>query len=321
MKKTSQKTYSCSIKIVLSVIMLLVMSHAFAKNNDLQNLMIVGYDGKNWFPYVAAISNGKKIKSNDWRKIKAIRNPAYLTRQPVSGDIYVKGNDGRLYRYQSKDKLLTLLFADDTKSKLNNYTQLRANKKGVVMVKLIKGKSRDTQLVYFDDNASSPTSSSALLRPLLKQASAQFHPLMHNQSLFYAHVSCRTVCNPLIQEVWQQDRVTGKAQQLTLLNATSYLHSVDSGGRFGFISSNQRGYYHVARLDLVSNKVTWLTQGQVTDSFPSVSRDGSVYFIRRTPIGTKLMALGIASEKLKKQPRQVTLPRGVKKIRYLELTH
>ncbi len=316
MKKQINIT-SYFMNILLGVALLFSMSFSFAKTTNTQTLMLVGYDGKSWFPYVAKITRGKPLKSNDWKKIKTIRNPAYLTLQPQTGNIYVKGNDGRLYRYTSKNKVLKLLLpsGNGNETQLNNYTQLRANKNGLVMVELVEGKSRDTRLVYVDD-----APSSLIVKLILKQASAQFHPVLSGKSLFYAHVSCRAVCSPIIQEVWKQDRVTGKAQQLTLLNATSYLHSVDSQERFGFISSNQHGYYHIAKLDLASNKVTWLTQGQVTDSYPSVS-DDAIYFIRRTPKGTKLMSLNIESDNVNISPRTVSLPHGIKKIRYLELTH
>jgi len=306
--------------LLLSISLLLVMNSAVSKADDTQTLMIVGYDGKSWFPYIAKITKDKTIKSKDWNKIKTIRDPAYLTRQPVSGNLYIKGNDGRLYHYRSKNKLLKPLFSNDKEIKLNNYTQLRANQKGLTMVELIEGKSRDTRLVYADSNDRSPTSS-PLMRSLLKQASAQFHPLLTDKSLFYAHVSCRAVCSPIIQEVWKQEKVTGKARQLTLLNATTYLHSVDNQERFGFISSNKRGYYHIAKLDLISNKVVWLTQGQVTDGYPSVSSNNDVYFIRRTPEGTKLMMVSSDKGNSKVKLHKITLPQGIKKIRYLELTN
>jgi len=294
-------------------------------------LMIVGYDGSAWHPYIATIDEHTKFNRNSWIKIHGIRDPVNLTRQPGSGDFYLKGNNGQLYRYQVASKTQSPLLSSKLETgSTNNYTQLRAHKDGIVMVKLLAGKSRDTQLVSTETPLSKTVDSQVepAIKSLVKQASAQFHPLIHQQKLFYAHVSCRLACDPLIMEVWQQDLNTGKARQLTLLNATSYLHSVNTEGKQGFVSSNQRGYYHLARLDFVTHKISWLTQGQVTDSFPSISRNGDLYFIRRTPAGTHLMVLqkedmAILAEHSTPEvmAKKISLPKGVQKIRYLEINN
>lgn len=274
-----------------------------------EGLLIIGYDGQAWYPYIS------QPDSNDsgatWRKITEIRDPTSVTWQRSTGLFLVKGNDGSLYRYRLDDRNPEPLMATDP----NNYTDMRADPSGFVLVQLVAGKSRDTHITSIGtDNQP---------RILVQQQSAQFHPLRFGAMLYYAHVSCRADCSPLIQEVWRKNLNTGRAEQLTLLNATSYLHSVDPQGRYGFLSSNRHGYYHIAQLNLQSGEVTWLTDGQVTDSFPSVAADGAVYFIRGTDDGTQLMRLTERLDGSRSDTRTalhvIPLPEGVRKVRYLEL--
>lgn len=299
--------------------MFLTFNVVHSEENKLQEvLMVVGYDGDAWYPYIKLIEGRKNNQHSKWQKIEKVRNPTYLTRQPETGNLFVKGNDGKLYIYDSNNKSLALLPPID-KAELTNYTQLRASKDGVALVVLLEGKSRDTQLGYYNTHPGNVPSAEKLMTHLINQESAQFHPYKHGSTLYYAHVSCRTACKPVIQDVWRHDLVSGKTNQITMLNATSYLHSVDSQARYGFISSNKQGYYHIARLDLTDNSITWLTDGQVTDSYPSISQDGDLYFIRRTPGGTYLMKLENAGKTQTKPLSQIGLPAGVSRIRYLEL--
>jgi len=321
---------ACSCAYLLITWFGFSVSFASEKKATDDVLMIVGYDGSAWYPYVAIIDKQIKFNRNSWTKIIDIRDPVNLTRQPGTGDYYLKGNNGQLFHYQVASKTQSALLSSKPETGLtNNYTQLRAHNDGVVMVELLAGKSRDTQLVSMQVPLAQTVDSKAepSFKSLVKQASAQFYPLIHQRKLFYAHVSCRLECDPLIMEVWQQDLNTGNARQLTLLNATSYLHSVNAEGKLGFLSSNQRGYYHLAQLDLVTQKISWLTRGQVTDSFPGVSRNGDLYFIRRTPSGTHLMVLqkeNMAIFAAHSQPeimaKKIPLPEGVQKIRYLEIS-
>lgn len=286
-----------------------------------QILMIVGFDGNVWQPYTVSIPPKGPIQRHQWQKIEAIVNPMSVTRQPGTGIFFVKDNSGQLQYLAEDTQVFSPLLIQTENKELSGYTHLRAHGAGVTFVQLLMGKSKDTQLLHYT-NKNQPDGSYTLL---LEQASGQFHPLIDEKqkSLFYAHVSCRVACNPVIQEVWQQNLVTRQAQQLTLLNATSYLHSVDDSGNFGFISSNHHGRYHIARLNIKSKALIWLTSGQVTDTFPNIASNGDLYFIRRTPQGTSLtrlhdvMSLSDLADNHTLAP--IVLPEGVQKIRYLEI--
>jgi hypothetical protein len=291
--------------MLLVLIMLPLPAIASATSVLPAGLMMIGFDGTSWHPYVS------ESLTNSWRKIAAISNPAGVTYQSYAGRFLFKESDGRLYEYMDGDSAPTPLQQFDSTS----FTQLRAFDEGFVMVKLVDGKSRETELVSLYDD----------YRPasVVRQVSAQFHPLYHGNRLYYSHVSCRLECEPLIQEVWVKDLITGNARQLTLLNATSYLHSIDRSGRYGFISSNSDGYYNLARLDLSTSAITWLTTGRFTDSYPTIVDDSTLYFLRRTPEGTRLMRLADALGGPEAfadtgNAETVHLPDGVEKVRYLE---
>ncbi len=272
-----------------------------------EGLMIIAYDGENWFPYIS------QPEGNTWKKIDAIENPAGVTWQPASGRFVVRQSNGRLNDYLPLANKPVGLRRDDAM----NLTQLRAYSDGVLAVELIDGKSRETRIVAIEDDTGNDI--------LVRQESAQFHPVRHGNRLFYAHVSCRLECEPIIQEVWEKDLLSGRTRQLTLLNATSYLHSIDSTGRYGFISSNSKGYYNLGRLDLATGALIWLTDSEATDTHPSIAGDGSLYFLRRTADGTDLMRLGnvldhAGAAAAGPAAESIPLPDGVRKVRYLEIS-
>jgi hypothetical protein len=298
------------IRGVLSILFCCSMT-SLARADLPPGLMMVAYDGASWHPYIV------KTGAEGWVKIEDVRDPACVTWQYEKDTFLIKQNDGRISSYQLDTREFTQLPSFDELS----VTQLRATQQGVVMVHLMDGKSRDTSILSAESSADKPNVKRP--REVLRQASAQFHPYVHNDRLYYAHVSCRAECKPLIQEVWSKNLLSGRTRQLTLLNATSYLYSVTADDRYGFISSNQRGYYHLVRLDMVSGETSWLTGGAVTDSFPSAAPNGDLYFIRRTPAGSRLMKLpgavksrGVVSEEV---VEHIQLPADVQKIRYLEL--
>lgn len=71
-----------SLYLLIGFIVALVLFSATASavNQSQQVLMIVGYDGQYWYPYTVSLQND--IKRRKWNKIKAIKNPVLVTRQP-----------------------------------------------------------------------------------------------------------------------------------------------------------------------------------------------------------------------------------------------
>ncbi len=317
---------------LLTLLLLLCISTTSAienKENSTQVLLLLGYDGSAWHPYTTTVSPKKGLQHKHWQKIDFIINPVSVTRQPFTGILFVKDNSGELKRFSKSGQLLPAFTESMEAGNSTSYTQLRAFDDGLVMVELLRGKSRETRLVRCSENARGSNEKGQINpEPLLQQASGQFNPLIakdiqsKGEALFYGHVSCRLACKPVIQEIWRLDLTTDLAKQMTMLNATSYLHSVDQSGRYGFLSSNHHGNYHLARLDLKTNELSWLTDGKITDSYPVVVENGDLYFIRRTPEGTRLMRLGgvinASDFVVKALPATITLPEGVEKIRYLE---
>jgi len=277
------------------------------------NLLLVGFDGESWYPYL--------VVDSQWKKITDIRDPAYLTWHPSNKTFYIKGDDGDLYHHvlgANKQKKISLGLSKNEK----NFTQLRSHADGVVMVHLIGGKSRDTELMSLD--AVGNTNS------VLRQSSAQFHPMIHQDFLYYAHVSCRTECEPIIQDIWRKNLLTGRAEQITKWNATTYLNTLfnhkklTSDEALGVAVSNMEGFYNLYSVNLESGEFIPLTQGLFTDSFPALTRDNDLYFIRRDVSGTHLRyvpARYVTTDKAINEERMdtIALPKEIKKIRYLEL--
>jgi hypothetical protein len=284
----------------LSLLPLCVQVHAGLP----AGLMIVAYDGTSWHPYVIMAAG------DDWSKIEQVSDPAAVTWIPARRSMLVKAADGGLCSYHLERREFLPLSPLAGKA----VTQLRAHRNGVMMVQLTDGRSSATQLLSLDADAAGASE-------ILRQQSAQFYPYLHNGWLYYAHVSCRAECRPLIQEVWRKDMASGLTSQLTRLNAVSHLYSASDDGHYGFLVSNQRGYYHLARLELESGEISWLTRGQVTDSHPSIAADGKLYFIRHTPTGSRLMRLNgaMTTDKTLRRLEEIELPADVEKIRYLEI--
>ena len=261
-----------------------------------ENMLIIGYDGEAWYPY-------RTDNHGDWIKIEGINDSAHLSLLPQGLVIKDDANSISLYS-DSKGKKPYL------SSEADGFTQVRGSDKNIAFVRLMAGKSRDTEIAVYDVEGN--------VIDTVNQSSAQFHPLVNGDKIYYAHVSCRADCEIIIQDVWVKTIGYHNARQLTKLNATTYLHSIDPSGAYGFISSNMSGYYHLGKLDLSSEEIIWITEGRVTDSYPSVSNDGDLFFIRRTARGSNLLVIrDVLTERSLLE--QVHLPDGVTKLRYLEI--
>ena len=178
----------------------------------------------------------------------------------------------------------------------------------VLLVKLVDGSSTNTNIVNLQPETQTT-------KTLVFQHSTQLDPFTLNSSeLYYSNISCVEGCGKIIQEIWHKNLIAQTAEQLTLLNAIAHQPSVDQRGEWLYFSSNKKGNYHIWRLSLINDTYEQLTEGDVTDSYPGVSRTGAVYFLRTVNNATSL---------LKREPDGVMtlidLPPEYQKIRELKV--
>lgn len=232
------------------------------------------------------------------------RTPAYSGN--TSRVAYI-GADGGLREFDLASGRERVLALPDRN---HGYTQPAYGKGGeeLLVVVLKEGASVDTDIVAIDRNK-------ARRQPVVSQRSAQFDPAIGADGwLYYSNVLCTTDCGQIIQEIWRKDRVSGVARQLTLLNALSRQPVSSEDGGTLYFSSNRGGNFHIWSLDLVAGEYRQLSDGRVADTDPAVDARGNLYFIRRSPAGTRLMRRGDDGNLV-----EVALPEGITDLRDLEI--
>jgi Tol biopolymer transport system component len=180
-----------------------------------------------------------------------------------------------------------------------------------VFVVELKGRSSvDTEIVEL------ATSGKIDARPITSQPGAQFEPRAIDQNrLLYSSVACVVGCGRIIQEIWIKNILTGEARQISLVNAIARHATLSRDGKWLYFSSDKAGNYHLWRQALDEGRHEQLTRGVVTDSHPNVDRDGTVYFIRQSPKGTRLMRLGPDARE-----SVIALPDAISDLRDLSLS-
>ena len=303
------KKFICYL-LVLAATLAAGFTHASLSSQ----IMMVAYDGESWFPYVAELNKQGEVGSQGWTKVAAIENPMSVTRSR-SNEFYYKGDDGVIYQLSPNAKKAVALLGENFDDRGHSFAHLRATDNGLNLVQLKDGRSQSTDVMHVNELGK--------LKRVFKQASSQFAPYARGRHLYYGHVSCRLSCQPVIQDVWVFDTAMGRAKQLTQFNATTYLHSIDREGRYAYLASNAKGYYHIVRLDLSNGEAFWLTGGEATDTYPSITGAGDLIFIRRDIAGTHLMRLPrgkLAEGAIEgKWLEEIPIPKSVQKIRYLEI--
>ncbi|MCV2886366.1 hypothetical protein OE749_16850 [Aestuariibacter sp. AA17] len=199
----------------------------------------------------------------------------------ASGDIreidVVKGTDSRLVAANQYD----------------TYTHLAYDPQGenLYYVLLKQGSSADSDIYRWHRPRSN-------VEPVITQRSAQFEPFLTPDALlFYGNVTCTVECGGVLQEVWEHDLTTGKARQLTLLNAVSRQPFVDQDSSTLVFSSNKDFYFHIWKQALgdTANAPVQLTSGNVVDVSP-VLADDVVYFIRKQQGQSQLMRMPLKDD-------------------------
>ncbi len=184
--------------------------------------------------------------------------------------------------------------------------RLQDHGKNLVLVRLIKQKSKSTKLAIWKHEQQT-------FKNIHYQEGKVFDPYMEQQDLFYTHVSCIVSCGTIIQELWHKELTTGKATQLTLSNGTIRHPIFDLKNDRVIYSLNNTDNYNLWQYDISTQTNIQLTQSNASDLWPSLSNDGEIYFVRRDASGGKLYKLNNSASELIQMPE-------VQDIRDLEIT-
>lgn len=166
----------------------------------------------------------------------------------------------------------------------NSYTQpcMSADGREVYVVEMADGKSLETEILRF-------VSGQEPVR-IARQPGAQHDPFVYQgRWLVYASVGCSDGCEELLVEIWSRDLLTGKARQLTLLNALSQGPVTD--GRRVVFSSNASGTHQLWQVGIDGGAARRLTDGLAQAIQPALC-GGALHFVRAGPDGAAIARLG-----------------------------
>ncbi|MEO6664932.1 MAG: hypothetical protein ABIN96_17320 [Rubrivivax sp.] len=150
----------------------------------------------------------------------------------------------------------------------------------VYVVEMADGKSADTEILRYRSGTDAP-------EHIALQPGAQHDPFVYQKRwLVYASVGCSAGCEELLVEIWTRDLLTGKARQLSLLNALSQAPVTD--GRRVVFSSNDSGTHQLWQIGLDGSGMTRLTESPKHQSITPALCGGVVHFVRSGPDGTAI---------------------------------
>lgn len=178
--------------------------------------------------------------------------------------------------------------------------------RALYLVELKQGISVDTDILKL-------SYASGELVPEVTQQSAQFEPTVAGDWLYYGSVHCVLGCGRIIQEIWRRHRVSGVAEQVTLLNAISRQPVVDLN-RTMYFSSNVTGSYRIYQQRAGSLVAEPLNQEPGIQESPALDANGNIWFVQRTAAGSNIVCQSADGE-IKTMP----LPAGVSAVRDLEI--
>jgi hypothetical protein len=216
----------------------------------------------------------------------AVRVPTQLEpRQacvlPPGSKLVYAAPDGSLRLVTRGSTEETVIVRADSK---RSYTQpcMAADGGEIYAVEMAEGKSLETEILRFG-SAPEPAR-------IARQPGAQHDPFVYQRRwLVYASVGCSDGCEELLVEIWRRDLLTGKARQLTLLNALSQAPVTD--GRRVVFSSNASGTHQLWQVDVDGGGLRKLTDGPTQAVSPALC-GGAVHFVRAGPDGAALARLG-----------------------------
>lgn len=262
-------------------------------------LSFVALAGERWQLYLVAPG------TTELQAVHTASEPRTPTYNAKTGKVAYMGADGNLHETSladGTDRVLLKASAQET------FTQPAYDDRGerLFVVVLKEGNSADTDIMALAGNTR---------KSVVQQRFAQFEPYFHEPyTLYYSNVLCVVGCGKIIQEIWRINLITEDAEQLTRINAIARQPVVSKDGQRLYFSSNQAGNFHIWQLELATNRYQRLTDGWVSDLSPALDSEETLYFIRQSPEGTRLMRLNRNGAL-----RAMTLPEGIEEVRDLEI--
>jgi len=282
----------------------------FANSVEQSQLVVLSLIDGNWHPVWLTFKSSKPGKLIDYEILDKISNPSQITWNTSAQALFFEAEDGRFGRL-SKGKMQIEWFGVEPNA---NLIQMHSSGDKIFFVDMMDGTSSETRLISYDLEMKN-------LSVVFSQKASQFYPYLSNGKLFYAHVSCRLACQPVVQDVWVASVTSQNSRQVTRLNSVTSVHS--GNDEFVFISSNANGYYNLGRVRVADETVDWLTSGSFTDTHPSVARSGDLYFLRRDEEGSSLFVIERTSmiqgsQSVLPEVKRIKLPKKLTKLRYLQ---
>lgn len=213
-------------------------------------------------------------------RVPTQQEPRQACITPDGSKLVYSAADGTVRLVATATARETVLVRADAK---RSYTQpcMAADGREIYAVEMADGKSLETEILRFD---SSPEPAR-----IARQPGAQHDPFVYERRwLVYASVGCSDGCEELLVEIWGRDLLTGKARQLTLLNALSQGPVTD--GRRVVFSSNASGTHQLWQVGTDGGGLRKLTDGAAQAVQPALC-SGVVHFVRAGPGGATLARL------------------------------
>ncbi|RFA30108.1 hypothetical protein CAI21_07865 [Alkalilimnicola ehrlichii] len=287
-----------SLSVALSIVFLSAAAHAATWP---AGAAFLGYAEERWSLWIVRPGEQKPTLISD-----VSEEPTDFAYSQAQAEVVYLDIQGRLWRLSLDSGTSQLLLESQDDAFAQPAYSEQDNR--IFLVRLKGGASEETSIVALNSHGNPG------FAPVISQRSSQFDPAHQGDLLYYAQVACVKDCGRIIQDIWRRNLASGRSEQVTRVNAIAKEPTPSPDGRWIYFSSNKAGQYHLWRVSADGAEYQQLTEGNVADTNPAVDKEGNVYFIRRSPLGTEVRRWspnGI--------DQQIALPPGVSDIRSLKV--
>lgn len=262
-----------------------------------QGLLLIGFDGSDWHPYVS--QDGSLVK------IAALKNTRSASWHQPSGQIVYVDTTGNLATYDLKDQQSRVLLKW---RKEGSYTQPRMHQEGSVdFVYMLDGSSKQTEIHRLD-----------LKTQVVKKlhiGGGLFFPIqISDEKLLFAKSRCQNKCQAIHLDLYVKD--SEQTTEILRTDAVSQQPTYDPVRNTVFFSSNLEGSFDLwqLQLDTPGSAYRMTTRVDAVDLFPAVIERG-LLFLRLTEGASEIVQITHEG-----QQEPLVLPASIQRVRYLEVS-